>query len=524
MAHALASLAGDPPGGAGARSPPPRRASAADCPAGMGRGWIERGVLELGGEGRTEWPAAEIAAAGPENIRWLELRQNDLTSIPGTELAKLTNLEVLFLDGNQLTALPPELFGLAALQSLDLSNNKLTALPPEIGRLAALQGLYVSNNQLTALPPEIGRLAALLWLNAKNNRLTALPPEIGRLGALQWLDVNSNQLKSLPPEIGRLANLQTLDVSNNQLTALPPEIGRLAALQWLDVSGNKLTALPPEIGHLDALATLSVHNNPVVDSWPEPVRRAVNNNTSMFGGQAQCAAIVPYLRSLPNAAAEPGPASPPAASPAAPASAIPAASSQYDVFLSHERDTAGPLARALKVHLEQARPGLRVFLEADEPRPELHRIKEMIDASASVVLIISKDVLKSSSVLGEVRHAIGAGKSVVLLHDEVSCPFPAADEVPEDMRPALARRVILYPVANKRKAASIEALLEECAAALREEGRPAQDEGASNSGGAAKREREEEEEEEEKEADGAKEGPTQKKRVVEGPARKGLED
>eukprot|EP00741_Cyanophora_paradoxa_P004866 tig00000841_g4721.t1 len=196
----------------------------------MGKGWIPaEGKLDLEKEGRTEWPAAEIARAGPANIRELDLGYNKLTRIPGAELAKLTNLEKL-------------------------------------------------------------------WLT--NNRLTDLPPEIGRLTALRWLNVNDNRLTALPPEIGRLANLQTLYVGDNQLTALPPEIGRLAALK--------------------ELLELYVSGNPVVDSWPELVRRAVNDN--MYDGTAQCAAVVPYLRSLPA----PAPAAP-AARPAAPAAPRPAA-------------------------------------------------------------------------------------------------------------------------------------------------------------------------------------------------------
>eukprot|EP00741_Cyanophora_paradoxa_P004875 tig00000841_g4730.t1 len=165
----------------------------------MGRGWIPaEGKLDLEKEGRTEWPAAEIAAAGPANIRELDLGYNKLTRIPGAELAKLTNLEKLWLQSNQLTALPPEIDRLAALKVLNVDGNQLTALPPEIGRLAALQGLWVENNQLTALPPEIGRLSILQALDVRGNKLTALPPEIGRLAALKVLYVDGNPLTAMP--------------------------------------------------------------------------------------------------------------------------------------------------------------------------------------------------------------------------------------------------------------------------------------------------------------------------------------
>eukprot|EP00741_Cyanophora_paradoxa_P012030 tig00020590_g11625.t1 len=158
---------------------------------------------------------------------------------------------------------------------------------------------------------------------------------------------------------------------------------------------------------------------------------------------------------------------------------------------------AGQLAPALKLHLEQTRPGLRVFLPAGDPRPELpecapapasalasssgrplaslltgrvapaRRLERTIDASANFVLVISQDVLKSAGALGEVRHAARAKKTILLLHDESSCPFPSAGEIPEDLRGVFAGTAIPYPVQNKRKAASVETLLEACAAAIR---------------------------------------------------------
>eukprot|EP00741_Cyanophora_paradoxa_P013691 tig00020704_g13217.t2 len=116
----------------------------------------------------------------------------------------------------------------------------------------------------------------------------------------------------------RLASLKELVVNENQLTALPPEIGRLAALQCLSAANNRLTALPPEIGRLAALKELYVHGNPVVDSWPEHIRRAVNEGAPN-NGAAQCAVVVPYLRSLlaPTPAAAPVPGAPPVPNPPA---------------------------------------------------------------------------------------------------------------------------------------------------------------------------------------------------------------
>eukprot|EP00741_Cyanophora_paradoxa_P016013 tig00000042_g15459.t1 len=246
-----------------------------------GLGWIPGSrKLDLQRLGRTKWPAAEIEEAGPENILELDLSYNVLTSIPGDELAKLTNLATLRLRGN---------------------------------------------------------------------RLTALPPEIGRLGALQHLCLDSNQLTALPPEIGHLAALEQLRVRINQLTALPSEIGRLAALEVLDVSLNQLTALPPEVGRLAVLQQLWVNDNPAVESWPEPVRCAVNKDTrNRNGGREQCAAIVPYLRSLAAAAPAPAAASRPA--PAPPALAGPAPPFQLE---EAEAEQLGAAAQQLGATVQQ---------------------------------------------------------------------------------------------------------------------------------------------------------------------------
>ena len=159
----------------------------------------------------------------------------------------LPDLTALYLHGNQLSALPPELGQLTALATLYLDGNQLSALPPELGQLTALTELYLDDNQLSALPPELGQLTALTGLYLSGNQLSSLPPELGQLTALTGLYLSGNQLSSLPPELGQLTALTTLYLNANQLSSLPPELGQLTALTELYLDGNPLDEPPPEV-------------------------------------------------------------------------------------------------------------------------------------------------------------------------------------------------------------------------------------------------------------------------------------
>ena len=87
---------------------------------------------------------------------------------------------------------------------LDLSRKSLSQVVPAcIGRLTALQALNLNDNQLSSLPAEIGQLTSLEKLYLSGNQLTSLPAEIWQLTSLTWLHLGTNQLTSVPAEIGQ---------------------------------------------------------------------------------------------------------------------------------------------------------------------------------------------------------------------------------------------------------------------------------------------------------------------------------
>jgi len=224
-------------------------------------------LLGLDGNQLTSFPA-EIGQL--TSLKFLYLRGNRLTSLPA-EIGQLTSLDNLDLHDNQLTSLPAEIGQLTSLRKLTLSRNRLTSVPAEIGQLTSLTGLQLEDNQLTSLPAEIGRLTSLVELSLEGNQLTTVPAEIGQLTSLRELFLRGNQLTSVPALIWQLTLLTKLDLHGNQLTSVPTEIGQLASLEWLFLSGNQLTSLPAEIGQLTSLRVLYLSANQLT-SVPAAIR------------------------------------------------------------------------------------------------------------------------------------------------------------------------------------------------------------------------------------------------------------
>uniref|UniRef100_A0A2K6PBW4 Protein scribble homolog n=1 Tax=Rhinopithecus roxellana TaxID=61622 RepID=A0A2K6PBW4_RHIRO len=218
------------------------------------------------------------------NLVTLELRENLLKSLPALlgmaqqealpcshyslcfflqpdTLGALPNLRELWLDRNQLSALPPELGNLRRLVCLDVSENRLEELPAELGGLVLLTDLLLSQNLLRRLPDGIGQLKQLSILKVDQNRLCEVTEAIGDCENLSELILTENLLMALPRSLGKLTKLTNLNVDRNHLETLPPEIGGCAALSVLSLRDNRLAVLPPELAHTAELHVLDVAGN-----------------------------------------------------------------------------------------------------------------------------------------------------------------------------------------------------------------------------------------------------------------------
>ena len=88
-----------------------------------------------------------------------------------------------------------------------------------MGRMTDLQVLKIDHNQLQgSLIAEI-RMMPLVTLDVSYNNMTGMPAEIGQLNKLQTLNYSYNNLTGLPNELANLKNnLKTLDLTGNPIS------------------------------------------------------------------------------------------------------------------------------------------------------------------------------------------------------------------------------------------------------------------------------------------------------------------
>lgn len=188
----------------------------------------------------------------------------------------IDRLEHLYLGGNHLVTLPPNVGNLQKLLSLVLCDNRLASLPAELVQLKQLRSLSLHNNHLTILPPEIITLTELCELSLRGNPLvvrfvrdlTWNPPTLLELAARC---VKNNQVhytkEDLPGEVmlyldsarhclnpkcyGRFSIIALFSVRENVhrlVCSLTCKKSQLVGLHgWKDLQYCMLPKVPPTV-------------------------------------------------------------------------------------------------------------------------------------------------------------------------------------------------------------------------------------------------------------------------------------
>lgn len=224
---------------------------------------------------------------GATGLEVLVLDNNQITELP-PELASLPNLRRIYWKNNGLGERHPKIPRLSTVTKLDLSNNKLEKLPA-VHRLDGLEELVLENNYFSQLPTWRGRrLKELKELDMSGNpvvfdrrwywllknykilklnkcNLTAIHPSFYRMSGLEELQLQVNNLSEIPDGISRLSKMTKISFYKNHISQLPTDFFELSNLQVIDLYYNEFERIPEEMGNLSDLNVLYLSFNEIYD-------------------------------------------------------------------------------------------------------------------------------------------------------------------------------------------------------------------------------------------------------------------
>lgn len=168
----------------------------------------------------------------------LDLSKRELPRIPD-EIAELSGLQEVDLEGNHITELNPALFELGAVKMLNLSENRLRHIPEGIASMRELQTLWLGGNWFTHFPHALTQLSELreLGLSREYGALTLVPliEEMAAMTSLEALHLRNHVLEELPVALKSLPALRALNLRGSTLARVPTWLMDMPALKELNV-------------------------------------------------------------------------------------------------------------------------------------------------------------------------------------------------------------------------------------------------------------------------------------------------
>jgi Leucine-rich repeat (LRR) protein len=181
----------------------------------------------------------------------LNLGRNPIREIPKS-FSLLQSLERLWFDDCQLSGpIPEEILCLHNLIELRISNNALTSIQPvdasnDIGikRLSNLNVLCLDGNKIENIPRDLVHLTQLQSLLLRKNQINDLPEGVPGPShvELKLFHVSSNKLSRLPMSLVECPALETIYANGNEISDIP-SLEKILTLKYCNLSNNKIVNL-----------------------------------------------------------------------------------------------------------------------------------------------------------------------------------------------------------------------------------------------------------------------------------------
>ncbi|ESZ97478.1 hypothetical protein SBOR_2167 [Sclerotinia borealis F-4128] len=174
------------------------------------------------------------------NLEVLDIQRNALDTFPDT-FVQLGRLRVLNITENRFQSLPFEILSRLPLAELIAVKNGLagTLITGAVERLSQLQVLDVTSNAITALCESELDLPSLHQLSCSSNRIASLPDLVSWV-SLRTIAAEDNNLSELPPGFVDLLKVKSVNFSGNNIKVLDDRIGAMKSLNIFRISGNPL--------------------------------------------------------------------------------------------------------------------------------------------------------------------------------------------------------------------------------------------------------------------------------------------
>ncbi|XP_030723521.1 leucine-rich repeats and immunoglobulin-like domains protein 1 isoform X1 [Globicephala melas] len=223
---------------------------------------------------------SEIDPAGFEdlpNLQEVYLNNNELTAIPSLGAASARILS-LFLQHNRIRSVEgSQLKAYVSLEVLDLSSNNITEIRSTcFPHGLPIKELNLASNRISTLESGAfdGLSRSLLTLRLSKNRITQLPVKAFKLPRLTQLDLNRNRIRLIEGlTFQGLDSLEVLRLQRNNISRLTDgAFWGLARMQALHLEYNSLTEVNSgSLYGLTALHQLHLGNNSISrihrDGW-----------------------------------------------------------------------------------------------------------------------------------------------------------------------------------------------------------------------------------------------------------------
>ncbi len=183
----------------------------------------------------------------------LRLWDQGLTSLPRFVSKKwFDHLRFLYLGHNKLKKFP-ELPTTKALEHLSIIDNEISAIPQKAEGIGFIQELYLNGNQIPAVPDDLTGFWSLRNLSLQHNQIGKIPEKVSFPDSLEVLSLSGNQIPAIPEKLEGLEKVKRLYLANNKITKIPSKLKGLENLELLSLSGNNIPIFPKKIEGLGNL-------------------------------------------------------------------------------------------------------------------------------------------------------------------------------------------------------------------------------------------------------------------------------